>query len=331
MTAFRRLLTFIVLVIAVPAVAQDARTERVRFDAGAEVATFHDTIIGEETVSYQVEGTADQLMVVLLNPSNASTYFNIYAPGSGPGDEALYAGAVDGTAYQGTLAVSGDYTVEVFLMRNAARRGDRTDYRLDIGLSGGAEEEQTASTDFADGLAGGPDFWEVDVSGTLNIRSEPSTDASIIVAVPGGTVLRNLGCQEAGGRTWCEVAEPDAGGVRGWTAGDFLVESAYVETEQTDALVAGTSYNATGTILCAPSRDAPSADCEFGVIRTGNGSGTVDVQLPGGGVRTITFDNGEAVSSDADADLSFGRNGDTMIINIGEEHYEMPDAVIFGG
>jgi hypothetical protein len=67
------------------------------------------------------------------------------------------------------------------------------------------------------------------------------------------------------------------------------------------------------------------------VIRTGNGSGSVEVQLPGGGTRTIQFEDGTAVSSDAASPVSFARNGDTMIINIGEEHYEMPDAVIYGG
>lgn len=334
MTMILRLISIVAVLIAVPAAAQDARTERVAFAGDASVATFHDSIAGDATVAYEVAASAGQSMVIVLNPSNASTYFNIFEPGRGPGDEAMFAGAIEGYQYQGAVPASGDYIIQVFLMRNAARRGDRSDYRLDIGLDGEAADGPAPSGDFADGLTGGPNFWQVSVSGSLNVRSAPSTSAPVVIAFADGTVLRNLGCQDAEDRTWCEVAQPDGDGVHGWAAGDFLIESDFVEAASaptTDALVPGTPFNATGIILCAPTMDAPSADCTFGVIRTGNGSGSVEVQLPDGGARTIYFENGEAVSSDSDEQIGFARNGDTMIINIGQEHYEMPDAVLFGG
>jgi len=321
----------VAVLTSAPAVAQDDRIERVEFAGDQSVATFHDSITGYDTVAYEVAASAGQSMVVVINPSNASTYFNIFEPGQGPGDEAMYAGAIEGYQYQGSLPTAGDYTIQVFLMRNAARRGDSSDYRLDIGLNGGAPEAQVASGDFADGLSGGPDFWQVSVSGSLNVRSAPSTGAPVVVAYVDGTVLRNFGCRDAEGRTWCEVAPPDDDGTRGWAAADFLVESGYVDAVSTDATVDGTPFNATGMIQCAPSADAPSVDCAFGVIRTGNGSGSVEVQWPDGELRTIVFEGGEAVSSDSDEPLSFTRIGGTMNVMIGQEHYEMPDAVIFGG
>ncbi|MEO0405737.1 MAG: hypothetical protein AAF289_00140 [Cyanobacteria bacterium P01_A01_bin.135] len=98
-----------------------------------------------------------------------------------------------------------------------------------------------------------------------------------------------------------------------------------------DALVAGTNFNATGQVPCAMGLSQPMGACPFGVVRQGSGSGMVTITLPTGGIRTITFDAGNAVSSNADADLSAEKQRDLSVIRIGEERYEIPDAVIFGG
>jgi len=69
------------------AAAQDGvRTEKVRFAPGDDHATLRDGIVGRESISYRVGAEAGQVMTVTLEPSNHSTYFNVYLPGSGPGE-----------------------------------------------------------------------------------------------------------------------------------------------------------------------------------------------------------------------------------------------------
>ena len=70
--------------------------------------------------------------------------------------------------------------------------------------------------------AGGPDHFEVSVTGRLNVRSAPSTSAPVVGKLPSGTVVENLGCQQSEGRTWCHIADGDASG---WAASDFLTEA----------------------------------------------------------------------------------------------------------
>lgn len=102
-----------------------------------------------------------------------------------------------------------------------------------------------------------------------------------------------------------------------------------------DGLVPGTFYHATGNIPCAMAASQPTGSCPFGVTREGNGTGSVTVTKPDGSTRTIFFENGNAVSADVSqadaAQLNVERRGDLSIIQIGEERYEIPDAVIFGG
>jgi hypothetical protein len=102
-----------------------------------------------------------------------------------------------------------------------------------------------------------------------------------------------------------------------------------------DALVKGTRYNATGDIPCAMALGQPTGSCPFGVKREGNGSGIVTVTRPDGRTRAIFFEDGKAIGYDvSEADpgaFSAGKQGDLSIVRIGNERYEVPDAVILGG
>ena len=95
---------------------------------------------------------------------------------------------------------------------------------------GGQNHELPPATgnDFADGLAGGPDFWEIielAPGNALNLRSKPSAKASLVLGLPSGTVLRNHGCKMQGGQRWCQVSQRDDPSRRGWVAGRYLRES----------------------------------------------------------------------------------------------------------
>ncbi|WP_300535241.1 SH3 domain-containing protein [uncultured Mameliella sp.] len=81
--------------------------------------------------------------------------------------------------------------------------------------------------DYADGMSGGPDFWEVDVHSSLRVHAAPSTGSPTFFRLPTGSVVRNLGCRFADGRRWCQVPTGvDDGASIGWVAGEFLKESA---------------------------------------------------------------------------------------------------------
>ncbi|WP_245723447.1 SH3 domain-containing protein [Lutimaribacter saemankumensis] len=204
------------------AAAQQAIVERIQFPAGQSGTTINASLTGYESVEYLLGARAGQRMVVEMFPSNPSTYFNIFAPGNRPGQgAAMYVAATNGLRFDGVLPSNGDYRVQVFINRNAARRNESTNYTLNVRIGGAAP-----SQDFADGLSGGPDFWEVfGVSQSLNVRAAPSTNAQVVMGLLNGTVVRNMGCRRSEGRVWCQVSQV-GGGVTGWAASQYLREAA---------------------------------------------------------------------------------------------------------
>jgi hypothetical protein len=201
--------------------AQD-RTERISFADGRSARTVRDVITGYEGIDYLVGVSAGQRLAATLRTDNPSSYLNTKARGS---SEALFDGSVGGNLGDVIAPSSGDYVVEVYLMRNAARRGESAAFSLTVEVTGGAPRQR--QPDFADGLSGGPDFWEVanvPPGDRLNIRSRPSSQATTVARLRNGAVLRNLGCRMNGQTRWCRVERRD-GSARGWAAGRFLVES----------------------------------------------------------------------------------------------------------
>jgi uncharacterized protein YraI len=97
-----------------------------------------------------------------------------------------------------------------------------------VGLEG--EDQPEYGGDYADGLAGGPDFWEVTglaPGDTLNLRIGPSTGDRVVGELDAGDVVRNFGCGRVSGQRWCQVAGPGDPGSEGWVAGRYLRESSY--------------------------------------------------------------------------------------------------------
>lgn len=222
MEVFRIFALAIALLSGQVVMAQEPVTERVQFRAGQSGASINGSLTGYESIHYLLGANAGQRMVVDLSASNASTYYNIYAPGDRPGaSTAMYIAATNGLRYDGVLPRGGDYLIQVFINRNAARRNETTNYTLNVSIGGNG-----TVPDYADGLSGGPDYWEVTgVSQSLNIRSAPSTNAPVVIGLLRGTVVQNLGCRMNEGRRWCQVSQL-GGGVTGWAAGEYLREAA---------------------------------------------------------------------------------------------------------
>jgi hypothetical protein len=109
------------------------RVETIRFKPGATSATLNGTIRGYDGVKYVVAASSGQVMSVLLSPRNRSCYMNVWAPGS---DSAVFNGSSAGNEYAANLSASGDYAIQLYLMRNAARRNESCRYRVTIEITG---------------------------------------------------------------------------------------------------------------------------------------------------------------------------------------------------
>ncbi|WP_424119422.1 hypothetical protein [Robiginitalea sp.] len=103
---------------------------RVKFEAGTSSKTVESSITGRETVDYLLNVKKGQPMNISMATQNTSAYFNIMEPGEQ--NEAIYNGSINGNQFEGTAAESGDYTIRVYMMRSAARRGEKADYRLEM-------------------------------------------------------------------------------------------------------------------------------------------------------------------------------------------------------
>jgi hypothetical protein len=318
-----------------PAHADEVKRERVKFQSGASEATLKSSIKGYTSHEYVLGAKAGQVMTISFKTDNGSAYFNVMPP---TGDTALYVGSSgDPDSFAGTLPADGDYVVQVYLMRNAARRDEVANYTITIGI-GAPSGATPPDGDFADSLSGGPDFWVVSgvaANDELNIRKGASTRDAVVGSVPNGAVLRNKGCKLVDGQRWCAVEDRNDPAVAGWVAGRFLREAgaAAQDNASSDALVPGTNYNATGRIPCTLDGQPDVKDCEFGVTRGAPGVATVFITVPNGFVRVLGFENGKVAPQSAVTDFSSRRDQDNTIVKVNgqDELYVIPDAVIFGG
>jgi len=202
-------------------------------------------------------------------------------------------------------------------------------------LALGADDIPAAPAD------GGPRNWEVGgVTGTLNVREQPSITAPVVARHAPGTVLDNLGCQPAAGRVWCDVQEL-GGGPRGYVAAEFLKPavspdgSARMGPDDSSLRAGQGDFDATGRVPCAQHADQPMTQCEFSVARAGGGYATVVISKPDGVKRAIFYRMGIPIGADtSEADpgeFSAARKNDLYVIRVGRERYEIPDAVVLGG
>jgi len=90
--------------------------------------------------------------------------------------------------------------------------------------------EQGIGGDYADGLAGGADFWRVQgvsghVSGNrLPVHVAPARSSNLVISLQEGEVVRNRGCEMHGGERWCRVEPRDDSRRSGWVLGQYLRE-----------------------------------------------------------------------------------------------------------
>jgi len=116
--------------LGIPAMAQDkVTTHQVHFKKGTNGATMKGSVKGYDTVLYKLGAKAGQHMRVSIDSKHAN--FNLYAPGKGIGDRALFLGE-PGIPFTGKVPEDGTYTISVYLMRNEARRGTTAPFTLHV-------------------------------------------------------------------------------------------------------------------------------------------------------------------------------------------------------
>jgi len=129
----RVLSTVVVFVglLVVPVMAKDkVTTHQVHFDKGTTSSIVEGHVNGYDTVNYRLGAKEGQHMRITLESKKA--YMNIFEAGKGVEDEAMFIGSILGGSYTGKLLKSGIYTIQVYLMRNEARRGTDAPYTLNI-------------------------------------------------------------------------------------------------------------------------------------------------------------------------------------------------------
>jgi hypothetical protein len=307
------------------------------FDRGSSGTVITARIEGDEIIDYVLRAAAGQRMMVVLETDNSANYFNVMEPASS--GAAMYNSSIDGNRFEAGLPADGHYTIRVYLIRSAARRNETASYSLAVNIFGPGSSVAAPADDFADGLGGGPDFWEVTGVGggdSLNLREGPSTQNRVVDTLADGDVLRNQGCKMVDGQKWCMV-EPAAGdGPGGWVAGRYLRESDYYPSR--DATVSsdvpvgnGQPFHATGEVPCSVVTGQPTGSCKFGVIRETPGNAGVWIDMNGRGERYFLFESGKPVYTDSAAGLSFEKSGDLYLLRTGDgERYEIPEVVVYG-
>ena len=331
----------LLVLLALPATAQ-IEERRVQFAPGTSSVTVEGRIQGDEIVDYLLNARAGQAANISMAASTGVASFNLIAPSER--DVAFFIGSQRGNQFEGVLPESGDTRIRVYLMGDQAPAS----YRLEM-IVYDVEGEPAPAPDAAGTHAQAPDaapvaYPEPDrrrtnatppylspfgISDALNIRAAPSLDAAVVGGALAGTVLRNYGCLDAAGRRWCEVERVDDG-ARGWAAGEYLEEAG-------PTLRAGQGiFDAGGWIDCAASAAAASTRCGFGVARGADGAASVVVTRPDGRDRALFFENGaflSAATGQADGYPEYGatKAADVFVIRVGDERYEIPEAVVFGG
>ncbi len=132
-----------ICLVSSSALAAD-RVETIRFGRGATSTIQTGSVRGYDGVKYRLGAAAGQAISALFKPSNGACFMNIAAPGA---DTAMFVGSTTGNEYASNLPASGTYTIQIYLMRSAARRNETCKYSLTVEITGAAKPLPRSSAD----------------------------------------------------------------------------------------------------------------------------------------------------------------------------------------
>lgn len=128
------LLSTLIATTSLSALAKNIE-QKVNFLQGSTHLTLTGKFQGYDDVKYRISAKNGQILRFNINSLGNLAYVNIFAPGKKPGkDNALLIGSTVGFKGELTLPVDGDYIIQVYQMRNSARKNKTVKYSLDIEL-----------------------------------------------------------------------------------------------------------------------------------------------------------------------------------------------------
>lgn len=122
------LMTCAFLVCGSTAAAEPVRHEQVELTQDAALKKLSGKIKGYESVEYRMAVPAGGALSIKLKTANRSANFNVSAEGA---KEALFVGSREGDHFTVTAPAGAIYKVNVYLMRNAARRNEQASFVLE--------------------------------------------------------------------------------------------------------------------------------------------------------------------------------------------------------
>ena len=126
------LLTGLIATLPLTVVAKNVET-KVSFLKGSDQTTLTGKFQGYDDVRYRVFAISGQVLKFNINSYSNLAYINVFAPGQKPGkDKALLVGSTTGSSGEVILPVDGDYIIQVYQMRNSARKNRTVSFNLDL-------------------------------------------------------------------------------------------------------------------------------------------------------------------------------------------------------
>ncbi|MFJ1518377.1 DNA breaking-rejoining protein [Acinetobacter sp. ABJ_C1_1] len=126
------LLTALIATLPLTVTAKNVEN-KVSFLKGSDQATLTGKFQGYDDVRYRVFAKSGQVLKFNINSYSNLAYVNVFAPGKKPGkDKALLVGSTMGSSGELVLPVDGDYIIQVYQMRNSARKNRTVSFSLDL-------------------------------------------------------------------------------------------------------------------------------------------------------------------------------------------------------
>jgi hypothetical protein len=138
------------------------------------------SIKGYLSADYRIKVFAGQTLTVSLTARHPQAYFNVFPSGS---QEAIFVGSSTGNKALVVIPMDGEYTLQVYLMRAAARRGATSKFTLTASLQGQALPAIASSKD---ALVPGTPF-----HATAHVKCSPPYSA-IVTSCEAGVIRRSL-------------------------------------------------------------------------------------------------------------------------------------------
>ena len=121
------------ITVGTPPTFAKSLEKQVIFKQGENKAVLKGKLKGYDDVQYTLHAKQGQTLKYKISSNKNLAYINIFAPNNKPGkDEALMIGSTTGSTGKIVLPSNGEYTIQVYQMRNSARRDTVVNFSLDI-------------------------------------------------------------------------------------------------------------------------------------------------------------------------------------------------------